>query len=361
VATRPSPKRRTRPAARPPAAKARFSKLKLEDQDTISDVFSHEGGVVVFDEKDDEKDARPVSLLDVSTWLPTIVRLEDDYVSHMAWSPSGDRVACVTYTGEPARTKLVLHRAGQGAVDLATKLPNRVDVERIALVGDGILIVPPSTTYRGGSVARPLFWHPGADAFHEVEGVPKVVVPPSPTEDSKRGTWTFAIQGLARTGNGTTVLLWNDRGWVREGDHFTQHFSIGTCNPYDTFPSAPARGDAFFFETQGKLFEARAGSDPVRRLPKQEKICWVAPGPDGAIIATIVRHSIKEPLALVLFPDGGEYLEMSAPQFGFLGSDFADFGVRWCEARRAFWTMDEPELRTLDGTHVLGGPRKREA
>jgi hypothetical protein len=353
----PKTRPKARPAARPPAANAKFSKFEIDN--AFYDLFSHERGVVVFEDK---KPLRPVSLLDVSTWPPKVVPLEDDYVSNIAWSVTGDRVACVTYANEPSRTKLVVHRAGGHALDLAPKLPKQVDVERIALDGDGILFLPPNTTYRGRSVSRPLYWHPGDFAFHEIDNLPKVVVPPSPNEDPKDGTWTFAAQGIARTGDGATVLLWNDQGWVRDGERFTARFSIGACGPYDKLPSAPARGDGFFFETQGKLFEARAGKDPVRRLPKQEKICWLAPGPEGSLIATIVRHSIREPLALVLFPDSGEYLEMSAPQLGFLGSDFASFGVRWCEARSAFWTVDLPfELRTLDGSHVLGGPRKREA
>lgn len=107
-----------------------------------------------------------------------------------------------------------------------------------------------------------------------------------PTRDNHDDHWggeQIRI-ALARTGSGTSVLLWDDGGFEYVDGAFRKTFSLVPGPMWRWQRETVAAGpDGFFYLAKG-LYEAQRGSESLRHLPQLTNILAVRPGPEGSLV-----------------------------------------------------------------------------
>jgi hypothetical protein len=350
--TRPEPPKPL-PARKPEPKTSRPKAFRASgDVDVSRDQSSHARGLLF-----DTGKPNPTKLADASTWPPKVRVLEPHYCKSVAWSPSGAYTTNAQYTDDRKRQTGTLreHRDGR-TNDLA--VPDGVDLDRIAYAGEELVVFPANHTYRGKRVKVPLIWQ--RDRFRALPGLPAVVVPPPP---GPGGSWSFAIQGHARTGAGSDVIVWFDRGYERAGAKWKPTFELGKCDDYDKFPNAPAGPDGFFFVTRGVLRQATRGKRARRRLPTFDRIDHISPGPDGTVLCALVRVSSKAPAGLVFFPDDETFAPIPPSAFGLRRDDDLEAIFYSAPTRLVFGIVELPHagMRPVRFDSLLALPRRNEA
>jgi hypothetical protein len=313
---------------------------------------SHARGLVFHDgEKSD-----PTKFANASTWPPKVGTLAPHYCKELAWARSGTFTLNAQYTDDKGK-QIGSLREFRGSREIELEVPKGVDIDRLAYAGEELVLFPTNPSYRGKAVKRPLIWD--GDRFRELAGLPAIAVPPPP---KARGSWDFAIQGHARTGDGSDVIVWFGRGYERAGAKWKPTFELGKCDHYDELWSAPC-SDGFFFLSKGELRQVTRSKKARRRLPTFDRIDHVSPGPDGTVLCALVRMTSKSPAALLFFPDEHMVAPIPPSAFGLRRDDGLDAIFYNADTHLVFGIVDlpDPGMRPVRYDSLLALPRKNEA
>jgi hypothetical protein len=108
------------------------------------------------------------------------------------------------------------------------------------------------------------------------------------------------------------------------------------------------------------VFEIRAGQPPVQRLAKAGQVMAIAPGPDGTVLARVIRTSAKEPILVAWWPASLEYAAIPGTMFGYPGKDsFATGQHGYNATSKLVWGFEpiRKELRAIQWDAIAALPR----
>ncbi|MEO8705590.1 MAG: hypothetical protein ABI867_36505 [Kofleriaceae bacterium] len=299
----------------------------------------------------------PTYLAAATSWPATARAIAPYYCKEIAWSPSGAYALNAQYTGDGGAQigSLREHRDGK----LRTlALPAGLDIDRLAYAGDDLVVFPTNPTYRRKRIRRPLIWQ--GDRFVELAGLPPIKVPPPPKQGQ---SWDFAVQGHARTGDGSDVIVWGDRGYERAGARWKPTFELGTRDANDEISSAPAGPDGFYLRIDRGVREVVRGKRARHRLRTFHCIDHISPGPGGTLLCALIRMTSKAPAGLVLFPGDDRFAPIPSSAFGLRRDDSLEAIFYDPETDVVFGIVDYPApgMRPVRWASLLALPRKNEA
>lgn len=292
-------------------------RTKLAEEVTRRQRGLHTGPVVT--------DARFTShLLDLGSWPPTSRRLAPMLTMIAARAADGRIALCgVTVPSSPPnapRPRTLRLVAGKTTEILDEAVPPAITIDGIdglGFVGDELVLLPTEPTYRRGEVAQPHVLRGGR--FVPL-AVPAVTVAPF----TPRSFPAFAVQGFARTGASTDVLLWGSSGYVAK-PRFRRAYDLGELAPSEISTVAGPK-DSFFLANDERVLEIRAGAPPRRRLARAGRIVAVAPGPEGVVLAALIRPVARQPIAIAWWPAQHEYAAIPGALFGQTKRDWFSQG-----------------------------------
>ena len=255
---------------------------------------------------------------------------------------------------------LRVERPGHPPVDLLDRLPDDYEVALAAWIGELVVLFPDETTARIRGGKRPLVWN--GETLAPARGLPDATL---------HGGFLRGV-GVARTGSGQDVVLWEGMGFVAKGEAFQKAWTLVPDLPtYDKVVGAPAPGDGFFYvhrRTSRKgpttiLREARDGRcAPRARLDFR---VWGQPvaAPNGAIVLGVNRSGApKKPVLAIFHPATSELTLVPPNVLAFRTDDIADaYGVSRGKGKDGafLWVLDDEEIRRVPWAAILALPRVR--
>jgi predicted DNA-binding WGR domain protein len=255
---------------------------------------------------------------------------------------------------------LRIERPGQAPLDLLDRLPDDYDVALAAWIGELAVFFPAESTAASKNGKRPLVWNG------------KTLAPAKGLPDAKLKGGFLRGHGVARTGMGEDVLLWEGMGFVAKGDAFKKAWQlVPDLQVYEKVFGAPAPGDGFFYVHQRR---AKNGPWAILREATQGKcverarldfVTWGQPiaAPDGSIVFGVNRSGApKKPVLGVFHPATSELTLVPPNVLAFRKDDIADgYGVSPGKGKDGafLWVLDDEELRRVPWSAILARPRVR--
>ena len=296
-------------------------------------------------------DTDATSFVDLATWPTTSRILFRGYAPRVAWHPT--RGECVidgtSHDSElGVRTgPLVVRREGVER-SIADALDPTILIERIAYVGDAIIVYPTETTHRhrvlhpGTAADRPLLLEPDSNKFLPIGDLAAAEVAPF----GKGSFPPFLSMGHARTGEGTDVVLWQGRGFERRKGRFVAAFDLGSVPVGSSLPATPADGDGFFVVIGQEVREVRRDRKPIGRLPKLVTAQHLSPGPKGTVLIVLGRDTARDPCLAILDPGRDRYKVVPPHVFRVRADDVVDY-VRSSAATERLCILYEDDVRSV--------------
>lgn len=296
-------------------------------------------------------DSDSSSFVDLTTWPPTARVLLRAYVPRVAWHATRDEQVLdgTSYDSDNAvRSGLLVVRRDGVDRSIAEALDPAILIERIAYVGDAIIVYPSETTLRhrvlhpGTAADRPLLLEPGGDRFQPMGDLAAAEVAPF-----GKGTFPpFLSMGQARTGDGTDVVIWQAQGFERRENRFVHTFDLGDVPVGTSFPAAAAEGDGFFVVVGQVVREVRRNRQPVTRVPKLQSAYQLSPGPHGTVLIVLGRDTARDPCLAILDPLKGRYKVVPPHMFRVRGDDFIGY-ARYSAATERLCILYQDEVRSV--------------
>lgn len=210
--------------------------------------------------------------IDVAQWPPKVTKLRGLFV-HSVAAAAGNRWLLAGHKGE------LMHRAWLYDGITITELSHRED-ERTSGFGGGAwhgdeMLLWAEDRYPYPYQLPAVEWRPlrrdGVD-YQPLAELPAVSSSANP----------HVRLGRAVTGDGSEVLVYQDKGYERHGDELVATFDLGGFLT-ETFSSVPCGNDGFLYPRDNALYEVHRGQPP---FPVVERvvIMEVTPGPQGAAI-----------------------------------------------------------------------------
>lgn len=285
--------------------------------------------------------------VDLAQWPPLLLERKPEFVSHMDCDPAGGWLLVsrreLRGKGAPFHPYLLddLANGQESTFDIRSADPIGYH-QRAFFVSERILLVPPPGSGVGGEPVRALM--DDGEKLIEAPGLPPL---------AKTGAGWHS-PGVARTGDGADVLIWNGDGYEWDGDRFRKTFPLGAANVYDELHAVPGDGDGFFYLNNRTLFEAYRGGEPVRHAPLWTNIMHMLPGPDGGLL---LREGENDDAAAgkLYFPAEGTFIRIEPELVG--GSDLYDF-LAWSQGAGLIVASDRRALYAVGVEEVLGLPRE---
>lgn len=257
---------------------------------------------------------------------------------------------------------LRIERRGQAPVDLLDHLPDNFTLFMAAFVGDLVVLIPTHEAIRGKIARRPLVWN--GTRLAPAKGLADA----TPTKGTKRNPWPWFLRaGVARTGDGRDVLIWEGKGYTATGDRFVQTWQLAPDLPVgEPIFGRAAPGDGFFYvhARRGKpgavIRHATGGASTVRARIHQRVHLPPCRAPDGRLVMGLNRYGKPKSAALAIFhPDTEEVTMVPAHVLGFTRDDQPDaYGVSAPARGEPFlWVLDDEQLRRVAWAGLLALPR----
>lgn len=349
------------PKPGPPAKidKKKFGWCVAHDED-----FARLPGVLrTTGEATETKDTRKTFLLDCRVWPPK-EKLVAPGLFKLSVHPADEakrilyRVYLQVVGGKIATRPsglLRVERPNHPPVDLLARLPDHYTVDLAAWIGDRAVFFPATVGKQG---KRPLVWNG------------KTLTPAKGLPEAKLSGGFLRGVGVARTGDGEDVLLWERMGFVARGDRFVKAFElVANLQVYEKVIGAPAPGDGFFYVHQ---LRAKSGPQAILREARRGKcverarldfVVWGQPvaAPDGRIVFGVNRCGApKAPVLGVFHPTTNEITLVPPNVLAFRKDDIAaGYGVSPGKGKDGafLWVLDDEELRRVPWSAILTLPR----
>jgi len=258
-------------------------------------------------------------LAEVAGWPPKPRKLATGWRRGFAWRSDGAYLIDASRLDDDNKKQIGNVTLVERGNSKPIALPAGVEVERFAFIGDDLFAFPRDWVYRTAAAKTPLVM--AGRTWKPVPGLPKAKPPPPPR--TSRGSWDFAIAGVATTGDGADVILWEGRGYERDRATWVARYDLGKLQPGDDHPCVPG-GDGFYFVSRGELRHVARGGKAKRRLSKVSRIEWICSGPDGTILIATIRVDSKKPAGFVYYPDTDEYSSIPHTAFSLRRDDWLD-------------------------------------
>jgi hypothetical protein len=166
------------------------------------------------------------------------------------------------------------------------------------------------------------------------------------------------IAAVATLGDGSPVLLWDDRGYECLDGAWEPTFSIqGTARygAFDGLSTQPAGTDGFYFVQGEQLALAKRGQEPTAALPARICTRHVYPGPPGALLLDGWRSG-KAEIGLLWWMDEGLLQPIPSSLVPRDDPEGILHGPLWCEATERLIVWDYQEFRGIPFSTVLDLP-----
>ncbi len=308
-------------------------------------------------------DTRSTGELALSTWPPKYHARVEMLGLRVARAADGRILALGVTVPDPKQPRPPTLRLRDGQAErildeaVPASLLDAFAIDEVGFVGDDLVLLPSESSYRGGNVKRPLVLRARSKQFVELVELPVVTV----AKFTPKKFPPFCVHGFARTGNGDDVLLWRDAGYVG-GTTYKRVYDLGTRTPR-RFTSAPGSGASFFVSNDETIVEIRAGAKPAKRLAKAGRIMSIAAGPEGVVLAAIIRAQPKLPIMVAWWPETREWAAIPGAMLGFKPSVWFSQGhIGFNATSKLVWGFDpiSDDLRAVEWSAVAALPRTPE-
>ncbi len=319
--------------------------------------------------KDLSATKRTTTLVDCRMWPPALTLVDQSCVRLVMSEVHGARVLHgvrrAWENGAFAKRStgtMRIEQKGKGAVDLLPRLPDLFDHQDLAWVGEHLVMIPTEPTIRSGVARRPLAWY--GTRLAPAKGLPDVT-PPKGT--AKVPFPAFLLQGFARTGAGTDVLIWAGAGFIQKGNAFVRAYELDRALvPGTRVIGSPAPGEAFFYvrDTEGRRestlhLAERSGDRRVARFPTRVDLPPRTTR-DGRVLLGLNRYlKATSPVLAIFHPETSELTYVPKELLGFQKDDqIAAYGMGKDAARGDFlWVLDDHQIRSIAWGVILALPR----
>lgn len=176
------------------------------------------------------------------------------------------------------------------------------------------------------------------------------------------GEW--ARFGVARTGDGSEVLIWRDKGYELTEGTWRATFAVGGPSDADDWSSLPAGPDGFYYLDQRELYHLRRGGERERHLPSLGNIRHLRPGPAGSLLLPEGDSPLGD-WGKLYFPASREWVRLRPALVPEVApAELVD--LAWVEAPRRLLILTPHEVWFVPGEEValiareaIPGPKRR--
>ncbi len=172
--------------------------------------------------------------------------------------------------------------------------------------------------------------------FVPVAGVPPARGVPNKTFGPQR---TF---GIAKTTDGSEVLIWDGDGWELTSGKWKKTFALG-ARATNEWSSVPAGPTSFHYLSNRQIFLAERGKKPKRVASKLTNVMRISAGPDGSLLLRMGDN--KRAWAVAAWRSDGAIAGLAEKDV--LGRDASVLAIEWSESAGAIFAIGERAVVAL--------------
>lgn len=293
------------------------------------------------------------SFWDLSVWPPRLTHTLPEFAPYQCRSRAG-RWLLFSETDRDASPRTFRPRSlpDPGAEPDGT-VPvviggREMTIRHGGFVGDRPLVFrETSHTAKVDDPLPPPLWLAG-QTWRPVPGVPAGVA----RRSAHPQLLAHPLAAVVHLADGGDVVVWDGDGYERRGRRFERTFALGPADGYE-WTAVPAGPDGFFYLSDGRLFEARRGKEPVPHARRVVNVRSVRPGPAGGLVLQQGDNPDGD-VAKLYFPADGTFSHIEPELF-----DDGDYPfVHWSPTTDRLIVKAGPFL-AVSTADVLALPRYR--